>query len=648
MYITVKSFNDNLINDGSNYQTAGLTFRTPPAATLSFIVEANADPIDSGLFTGGVRNVPLTIRIMNYGNRWALDKQLQTWFKRGTRGLLVATFADDGLDYQLDCRVVSLTPEDGYVNVYNAVLSSGNSSWKAVTPQTQSWTATDVNTTQAITVNGAEETRLIASITPSAAGATGWQYQYLYQLINKAGINYGTRPWCITLNTATLVTASQLRADCYDLRIMVNGKEVNRWISGADSTTTKVWFNLTIGSGYSLTLKTAIAGSGSITEIDFDPANKNNLAALKAMPASGMLVDGTEWFQYTGIDTKNCKVTVKARGALGTTEQAHSPGVTFQYIQNVIYLLAGNADATDPAAVDANYNDSEPVFDLGQSDNTAWVYSTSSLFYDITNPSRPGCWTPAIKASGDISEIYEISEDAGSGAPALGMLMANYQKGVTWEKEAAVISWSLNCPGGISQVSATGSKYCNTSCWPGTAALECSSDGKKWKSLWTEASPSTLSTWTAISNAGQAVSGNVPYIEFLFSNTLPAGIGALCYFEILTCTVTFYSTNLPAGTMLGQEANYPLNIKLTNQANGDFITLSLPMVPGRSLIIDGENSLLTTDGVNVYSAMDLNDPGRDIWIRLEPGANTLEIDPLKAGDSIGTLALALSWYARQP
>ena len=79
----------------------------------------------------------LTIRIMNYANRYALIAQLKTWCKRGTEGDLVVQFVDDGIAYQMECRVVDLVQDDDRSSmVWRAILNTGTSAWRAVTETT--------------------------------------------------------------------------------------------------------------------------------------------------------------------------------------------------------------------------------------------------------------------------------------------------------------------------------------------------------------------------------------------------------------------------------------------------------------------------------------------------------------------------------
>ena len=253
MLHSVQTWNGHNINDGTNYQAVLLNPHGMPAAQPVFLDQPDSDAIDAGTFTVDVQTKVLTIRIMNYANRYALIAQLKTWCKRGTEGAMVVQFVDDGISYQMECRVVDLIPDDDRSPmVWRAILNTGTSAWRAVTETTvDTWTLTATDTLD-IDVGGKDETYLSARITVTGGPVGGWLYQNLYRLTNVNGlVDNSMIPWCITVNTAALVTAGKMRSDCYDLRIvnLANGLEQRRWITGANTTATKVWFNVKLSLG---------------------------------------------------------------------------------------------------------------------------------------------------------------------------------------------------------------------------------------------------------------------------------------------------------------------------------------------------------------------------------------------------------------
>lgn len=639
MLITVKTFDGVSINDGSTYQ-AWLTTNIPASARPGFVDQANNDPQWSGTFTGDVKTLPLMVKIKNYALRYSLGMTMRDLFQRGARGKLVCTFSDDGLDYELDVVVVSCTPKNE--QYFTVVLNGEHNAWRRSTASTDTWSVTASGATKTLTVAGGTETRLSVAITPTGGASSGAGYHGLYQLVNKPGIDYGLRPWCITIDTATLVSASQMRADGYDLQVVVNDQPVKRWIVNPNTSTTHVWFNANINEGYALTLLTPVASSGNIGELVFKKTDDNK-AALKAMPNSGIIYHGTEWFQYSGKNTKTYKLGITKRGALSTAMQAHAAADVFYYIQNVIYVVSGNASATNPSANDATYDYEKPVFDLASSNNNQWVYTASTLFRDEDYPSRTGDWTVTVKRKGDTSGEYDFTQNAESGAPALGALIGTWDNGGRAQSENATITWQLNCPGGIFRVSMTGSKFRNTTLWPATAALQRSKDGKKFANVWTESSPVSLSTWTPFTHSLATMSAAAKMVQLIFSGKMAATADALAYFEVLTCTVEFTSANIPTGTLMTISQSFPLGMTITNNTTGDAVTITYPMRLNKTFTLNGEDFEATYDGVNAHGAMSLNDESRSAWIRLAPGSNVLSV---ALGD-VGPMTLALSWYSRR-
>ena len=635
---TLVSFNGVSLNT-TDYRSALLSSPMPGANPV-FVNQALSDSVYANTFTVDVRNVSLGIEIIDYPNRYAMKKELFNIFKRGTAGTLIVTM-EDAANYQMECVVVSIVQDKDFPQFFTAILQSSASTWHRVTAETDTWTPNTSGDTKVVTVAGSTDTRLIMEITPKTAPASGYAYQRLYQLINKAGYNYGRRPWCITLDTAALVTAGKMQADCDDLRVNLNGVEVPRWIADANTNHTHIWFNVTLAAGWAMTLDTAFDNDDVISEMKFK-RTANNLRALKALPAEGILVHGTEWIRYSGKDVASYRLGGIQRGAFGTTLQAHASGDTFQWMENTVVLMYGNAGSTAPSATDADYDDEKPIFDLSTSDNSSWGYTTTSGFYDLANPNRPGGWIPAIHRVGTESGVYLYDADDGAGNPAMGMKMGSWQKLNRWQNEYANLSWNIFSGGGFSEVSMTGQKYRNTVRWPVAAALQQSLDGKSWVSIWNEATPVNVSTWTAITQASKVTTSSPKWIRFAIYASIAALADAMCYFEVDTATIVFTSANLPSGSLLSEVANFAMTITISNETNGDEVKIDCPMLLNKKFLLDSENFVVTYDGVNSHSAIALDDESRDVWLGLNPGSNTLKI----VSDSMGTLSVALSWHPR--
>ena len=76
---------------------------------------------------------------------------------------------------------------------------------------------------------------------------------------------------------------------------------------------------------------------------------------------------------------------------------------------------------------------------------------------------------------------------------------------------------------------------------------------------------------------------------------------------------------------------------------GDGLQVVFPMLLDTAMDIDGELFDVTYAGVRANSALTLNDNSREVWIRLSPGTNELEL----TGSDVGTLTVDLRWKERR-
>ncbi len=643
MMIRVKSFNATVLNN-ADYFTYGLNLRSKPRASLKFIDQAMADALYSGTFSGEVWYPALKVTIRDFENRHMLESQIKQVFRPGTEGLLVGTFTDENRDYQITCVVQSCTPVAEQDGVYIVILASGAMDWHTVSAETDTWAADASGETKNISVGGYSPTRLSLAITPTILPATGWAYQALFQLVNKPAYAYGVRPWCIALDTATLITASKMQADGDDIVLMVDGVVTKRWLADINTNHTHIWFNVNLAAGQSMTLLTPVANTGTITTLTFQKT-ANNAAALKALPARGYVQHGTEWFEYTGKNLPYYQLTGISRTALNTTIQAHALADVFNWIEHSIILLYGNSTATAPALTDAGYDDTKPVFDLSTSDNDTWAWTASTKFYDAAKPNRTGMWLPAVIRVGNESDVYDTAGEVEGAAPSMGMRISTWFRAGVKQAERATLSWLLQNAGGISEVSMTGRKYRNTASWPAVnaASLQRSANARNWYEVWNEVTPAAVSTWEAITHAASAITGSQKMVRFLMTGSLAALANVDCYFEVATASAEFVTANLPTGTLLAEKSNYLMNISIKNNTTGDQVNLLFPVLVNTTLTLDAENYDVTYGGVNAASALSLDDDSRAIWVRLNPGVNELVI----TGDDIATLTIVPSWYARR-
>jgi hypothetical protein len=440
-----------------------------------------------------------------------------------------------------------------------------------------------------------------------------------------------------------VIRVSRMQANGADLRVFIDGAEVNRWIASINTTTTKIWFNLTMNQGYSLVLRTALDDSTDYDYIYF-AITADSKATVAMMPQDGIIVHGTEWIKYQKAATGPQRLAVVERGLLGSTKQAHAAGDIFQFMEHAITVCYGNADAVAPATQDATYDNTKPVFLLTSSDNDTWVYDATTLWYDIEGTGRTGGWTPSIgQRLGDVSRYYAIKEDALGGEPAMGMAIGSFQRGTGWTSEYARILWDFYRSCGVDNTTFTGQKYRTDDAWPSSTALRKSSDGALYTPVWAEATPASPDAWTALAAHNDVAHSGAAWMRFGFGVAYAAGQDSQAFFEILTGTVDFVSANLPTGTLLSQATNGTLDLILSNAANGDELEVITPMLIGLPLVVDGEAKTVLYNNTNAHDAITPDDESRDTWLRLQPGNNALTI----AATDVGTLEAVLTWHKRR-
>lgn len=658
MLITPISFNSLTLNS-ANYQTTLLDPYSMPGAKISFIEQPEADASDADAYTVEVQTRVLSITVKNYASRVALIAALRKAFKRGTKSNLLAKFSDDGDNYIMPCRVINIVQDPDFGMTFYARLQSSATAWRAENLTTDTWTITGADNTS-ITVDGDDETRLIANLSFTSAPAAGYVSQAIYQLPN-SDWSLGTRPWCIEMDTATVIGNGEMQADCDDLRVLINGLEARRWIVDANTANTKIWFNVTLNRGFRFTLKTAITDTNDITSIDLNFAADGN-RDLSSMQNAGIIYHGTEWMAYEQPILQadgSILATITGRGVFDTTKQTHAVSDEFVYLQNVIVLQFGNPAAADPADADAYYDDTKPMIDLSQSDNTTWVWTGTTGFYDAARPGRTAQWYPnmnvSVRPSTPPTTEWYTAGLVNTGDKVMGMqFIGATQNGVAQTASASIVwRFDIGAPVVI-DISAGGSIKCNSSAFR-NAFLQCYSANYSLTSpnvppvftgstlLWTATEPAADNQWDEVSKPSVTVpEGLNSGVTIMLSgqrNYSAPGEGDFA--EIDSVTLTFEDVSPDAGLMT-PKSNVTMDVTLKNDTNGDSLGAVYPLLTNKVISINSEESIVTYDGINFHRAIILNDETRPVFIRLQPGSNTISL----AG-AVGSGTVSLSWYVRR-
>jgi hypothetical protein len=430
------------------------------------------------------------------------------------------------------------------------------------------------------------------------------------------------------------IYSSLIQADGDDIRVVVDGVEAPRWLSGMNTAATKVWTNINLNPLKTATIKTAIANTGAVGTIDLYLGSRADISIaivfLAGIRSTGGIVKiDNELFTYTGIDQAKRTLTGVIRASKGTSMAAHTTQTTITFIEHDIWLMYGNPSAGAPDQDETK----KPIIDLAASTNDSWVYAD---FWD-TGGIRAGCWKPAVvKTLGRWSGCYGgISATYTDLATVLGMHIAAYEAGGKWKAETATLEWSLYHPAGITQVSSDGSYYRSNLNWPLTASslLRGNSNGSNWVAQWTIASPISMKSWPAWTKNGEALGATYNNIKFSFSGSTGANAYEEANFEVANVTLTLDSTKRPAVTALAEQPNYWMDCKITNTTTGEWLSIAYLMNLNSVITIDCENKTAYYDDNSVIlGALQFSTPRLD-WLNLSPGANVLQYD------DVGTVAV---------
>lgn len=629
MTITLVSFDGHAINDGTNYVAIIPDDAPLLAGTRAQYIERS----DNWSSYAGKRLSEVRFPIVVALRGGSLET-LKSWFDTSARVPVKLIGSESGAQYS---RLV--TPEQvtamgsGGIQV---TLACADPVWRRETDSTDSWNINGTGTHAVNDVGGNRYTEPTISLAVSAGA--GWAHKQFVLLRNPLEDYAWSGALDITnggFNAAAEVSAGRMQADGDDWRFILNGVEIPRWL---DQTTmngsTKLWANVRFAPRVTLTLETAIAASGAVGEIAFRNTSANKIA-LTRLPYSGMVLIDSELFTYTSVNQEARKLGGVTRAARGSAMAAHSSGATVERIEHPdAWMIYGNSSASAPVQDDSW----KPIFDLTASTNTSWVYN---LFADSAL-LRSGRWLSSVeKSSGGLSRVYS-GDSAGEADPSqvVGLEMNPWQKNGKWQGESAIIAGMIYAPGGIASITMSGQKRRGGASWPSLAGLQKSSNGSTWSTLWNETTPATANSWTAWSRGSTAV--NARYARLVLSGSIAGAASEQAQIEVATATVALAGAGVPIVSLFPRVAQTWLDLTIENQTTGDSFGLVCPLSGSTALVVDCEAHTVKVGGENLYAAI-RGVVGKQHWLRLLPGDNTLRV----SGAGVGTITATITWRERR-
>jgi len=157
--------------------------------------------------------------------------------------------------------------------------------------------------------------------------------------------------------------------------------------------------------------------------------------------------------------------------------------------------------------------------------------------------------------------------------------------------------------------------------WPGSPAqIRTSINGSSWTVEDTISSPAVANNWEAWSDNEALTAGSL-YLQLTGPPLIP-----VTFVECADCTVTLDNTYTPTITIGVEQGNYSLDAVIENQTTGEAIEVTYTMALNEELEVDTEAKTVTDleDDSSQFQALALVGGARREWLRLVPGANTLE------------------------
>lgn len=534
------------------------------------------------------------------------------------------TLTDDQVEYLYDAgadladdplgvaRWVSVMPENSdpfsqggkaTLDLVTTLAIHGDQRWRSRDGDYAHWDVTATPSTKSLTIYGEDEAYPILYIKPNTLRTTGFRFERWVPIVWKTtaasyqGILLGT------LDTATLIAASKMQSDGDDLRLYVDGSEADRWISGIDTATTKIWATLSFEAGLSVTITDSMGSGDTITELE---VNED----ITEWPSTGIILLGSEAFTYTSKDEALKTFLGVSRAARGTSAAAHTAGDTAWWIQHDIFIRYGDTALTAPTVPDTY----KPMWDLSSSGNSSWVFA---YFGDDDNPNRPGTWQ--FNSGG---YCYYYSGDHGTWVSPWEELGNNcYPTGIS----AGFGDFRLDLAAGLitSANFQNGEKKHNT--LPASTTAKIRSYNGSYTDHYSIPLPSTAGVWESWSYNLASVPANTTRV-MLYQYSL-AGAGQSWY-EASDITVGVDFSSVFTVSIGAEQSIYSLDCTITNNTTGKVIGLTVSMRLNEILEVDTDRKRITnlTDGTNQRAGLTTIGGTRKAWLALVPGANTLQYE----------------------
>lgn len=654
MDINVVSWDGHDINDGANYVTVMPAYPLFPAHAVQVVERGNTLPLLAAPSPEALK-FSLYISIENAASGKALTTQLAQWFnpRDGQSKQLIIEDDDGANDRYIMARCVSLTPlpQRGRLQWKAELIVDGlgdpDGRFRTAVETGDTWLITASGDTNTIDNQGEDDAYPVFTIKPTAARTAGYQKKRFVSVIWNAAKSAAAYPICVTgdagFDTASEVSGGDMQADGDDLRVLVDGFEVDRWLADMNTAATKVWANLDFSAGQSFTLLEDIGSGDDVTEIQVEES-------VLPMPYAGILQINNEIFTYTGKNNTDQLFSGVKRAQKGTSAAAHTAGDTIYWVQHDIWMLYDNSAASAPVIVD---EDKEPVFEMDASDNSRRYFD----YFGQAGSGPTGGPDPTDRWIEVITEVRGLDGMIGepiASTPPWEQIVAVYYGGSGDRHHKG--HWLYKNPCGISTVEAAGTTTVtmpsfSIGTWRTVLDLWAVDDTSGYLAeIPTDTEPSGNGSNIPWDTAAEAMPDGT--MGVLFGVDKSYNSGSLSPFDIVyrlqTIDIDLNTDYTPAVAVGGEQVNYDLEATLVNNTTGISISVAMhAMDLDEELEIntDGKTVIYLKDGSGQIGQLTLDSGVRRDWLKLAPGENELEYTEEGAQGVTLTTQYNMRWYS---
>ena len=376
-----------LENGGVNYAMWLETPHSQPARTLQSVERFGTWPVATGVQQGTVTDLLHIVIRPEQPKNEALDAPLRSALLQTLDTDVAAVplvIADNDGSRERYRYYVTLgldEQEDEVAGLHwvATLVTADDAKWRSLEVQTVVWDAFESGAQQVVTNGGDAPALPTYEVRPTADRTAGWDQRMFVAFdpntrlpsVDEVPFDIANGNW----DTAALVTAGDITS-ADEIGVIVDGREVRRWITGYNTMATKVWINLPYRGSLETRLKQAIGPADVMTELEVARGAND----IRLFPPQGMLLVDEEVFTYTGKDVVRGRFLGVTGAAKDTAADSHADFALIHWLEHEIWIVYGGKTAEEnfyddaPEGESLLYDDRKPTIDLPTSSNKRWVF----------------------------------------------------------------------------------------------------------------------------------------------------------------------------------------------------------------------------------------------------------------------------------